>query len=106
MASFGRRELSILTLTLGVCLLIVNPLCIAFVQTFSHYSTGGGSESSAPGEAGEESALLSPAGRSSRTRPQGAFASAARPRLAEFRSGGLVPVDPGPMAAHAHAHPH
>jgi urease accessory protein len=27
-------------------------------------------------------------------------------RLAEFRGGGLVPVDPGPMAAHAHAHPH
>jgi urease accessory protein len=27
-------------------------------------------------------------------------------RLAVFRSGGLVPVDPGPMAAHAHAHPH
>jgi urease accessory protein len=27
-------------------------------------------------------------------------------RLAEFRAGSLVPVDPGPMAAHAHAHPH
>ena len=25
-------------------------------------------------------------------------------RLAEFRAGGLVPVDPGPMAAHSHAH--
>jgi urease accessory protein len=27
-------------------------------------------------------------------------------RLAEFRAGRLVPADPGPMAAHAHAHPH
>jgi urease accessory protein len=27
-------------------------------------------------------------------------------RLAEFRAGGLVPVDPGPMAAHAHLHSH
>ena len=27
-------------------------------------------------------------------------------QLARFRSGGLVPVDPGPMAAHAHAHAH
>ncbi|MBJ7359691.1 urease accessory protein UreG [Nocardioides sp.] len=27
-------------------------------------------------------------------------------RLAEFRSGGLVPVDPGPMAAHSHGHSH
>jgi urease accessory protein len=27
-------------------------------------------------------------------------------RLAEFRSGLLIPVDPGPMAAHAHSHPH
>ena len=27
-------------------------------------------------------------------------------RLAEFRSGVLVPSDPGPMAAHAHPHPH
>ena len=28
-------------------------------------------------------------------------------RLDLFRSGALVPVDPGPMAApHAHAHPH
>jgi urease accessory protein len=27
-------------------------------------------------------------------------------RLGEFRSGGLVPVDPGPMAAHSHAHAH
>lgn len=27
-------------------------------------------------------------------------------RLAHFRSGALVPVDPGPMAAHAHPHPH
>ena len=27
-------------------------------------------------------------------------------RLTEFRSGDLVPVDPGPMATHAHAHPH
>lgn len=27
-------------------------------------------------------------------------------RLADLRSGSHVPVDPGPMAAHAHAHPH
>ena len=27
-------------------------------------------------------------------------------RLAEFRAGRLVPADPGPMAAHAHPHPH
>ncbi|QIG45917.1 urease accessory protein UreG [Nocardioides anomalus] len=27
-------------------------------------------------------------------------------RLAHFRAGDLVPVDPGPMAAHAHPHPH
>jgi urease accessory protein len=27
-------------------------------------------------------------------------------RLEQFRAGSLVPVDPGPMAAHAHAHPH
>jgi urease accessory protein len=27
-------------------------------------------------------------------------------RLEHFRSGDLVPVDPGPMAAHVHAHPH
>ena len=27
-------------------------------------------------------------------------------RLAHFRTGDLVPVDPGPMAAHAHAHAH
>jgi urease accessory protein len=27
-------------------------------------------------------------------------------RLAAFRSGALVPVDPGPMATHAHAHQH
>ena len=27
-------------------------------------------------------------------------------RLDEFRAGGLVPVDPGPMAAHAHPHSH
>jgi len=29
-----------------------------------------------------------------------------RDRLASFRAGGLVPVDPGPMAAHSHAHAH
>jgi urease accessory protein len=29
-----------------------------------------------------------------------------RQRLEHFRTGGLVPVDPGPMAAHAHPHPH
>jgi urease accessory protein len=27
-------------------------------------------------------------------------------QLAMFRSGSLVPVDPGPMAAHAHPHEH
>ena len=27
-------------------------------------------------------------------------------RLAEFRAGRLVPVDPGPMAAHTHHHEH
>jgi urease accessory protein len=27
-------------------------------------------------------------------------------RLSEFRSGALTPVDPGPMAAHAHSHAH
>jgi urease accessory protein len=35
-----------------------------------------------------------------------ALAGWVRARLAEFRSGGLVPVDPGPMAAHSHAHAH
>jgi urease accessory protein len=44
----------------------------------------------------------------SRTDPASVAALAAwvLERLAEFRSGSLVPVDPGPMAAHAHAHPH
>ena len=27
-------------------------------------------------------------------------------RLTEFRAGMLTPVDPGPMAAHGHGHPH
>jgi urease accessory protein len=35
-----------------------------------------------------------------------ALAAWVEERLAEFRSGDLVPVDPGPMAAHAHAHQH
>ena len=35
-----------------------------------------------------------------------ALASWVTERLAEFRAGALVPVDPGPMAAHAHADPH
>ena len=44
----------------------------------------------------------------SRTDPASVAALAAwvTERLAEFRAGGLVPVDPGPMAAHAHAHAH
>jgi len=42
----------------------------------------------------------------SRTDPASVAALAAwvRDRLAEFRAGHLVPVDPGPMAAHAHHH--
>jgi urease accessory protein len=35
-----------------------------------------------------------------------ALASWVTHRLEHFRSGRLVPVDPGPMAAHAHPHPH
>jgi urease accessory protein len=35
-----------------------------------------------------------------------ALAGWVRERLAEFRAGRLVPTDPGPMAAHVHAHPH
>jgi urease accessory protein len=44
----------------------------------------------------------------SRTDPGSVSALSAwvREQLATFRSGSLVPVDPGPMAAHAHAHPH
>ena len=44
----------------------------------------------------------------SRTEPASltALAHWVTTRLAEFRTGELVPVDPGPMAAHAHAHPH
>ncbi len=44
----------------------------------------------------------------SRTDPASVATLAAwvRHRLEHFRSGDLVPVDPGPMAAHAHPHPH
>ena len=35
-----------------------------------------------------------------------ALAGWVRHRLEHFRAGDLVPVDPGPMAAHAHPHPH
>jgi len=35
-----------------------------------------------------------------------ALAGWVRHRLAHFRAGALVPVDPGPMAAHSHAHAH
>jgi len=44
----------------------------------------------------------------SRTDPDSVAALSAwvSERLAVFRSGSLVPVDPGPMAAHAHPHEH
>ena len=44
----------------------------------------------------------------SRTDPASvaALAEWVRHRLQHFRRGDLVPVDPGPMAAHAHRHPH
>jgi len=44
----------------------------------------------------------------SRTDPGSVAALAAwvTDRLAEFRGGHLVPVDPGPMAAHSHSHAH
>ena len=35
-----------------------------------------------------------------------ALAGWVRHRLEHFRAGALVPVDPGPMAAHSHAHAH
>jgi urease accessory protein len=44
----------------------------------------------------------------SRTDPRSiaALASWVTDRLGEFRAGGLVPVDPGPMPAHSHGHDH
>ena len=44
----------------------------------------------------------------SRTEPASvaALAGWVTGRLEQFRTGLLVPVDPGPMAAHAHPHPH
>jgi urease accessory protein len=44
----------------------------------------------------------------SRTDPRSiaALAGWVTDRLGEFRAGGLVPVDPGPMPAHSHGHDH